>query len=123
MLSLQTISTGDSSLPFTHVITRDFGVSDVETATFDASRGLESFERMGDPNPQTARLVFIRGWSSPEWICSLGSRYRIDIEYFRQQLDFLEDKDFYDLPPPPSNSQSILRLRIPTIWKRDTALP
>ncbi|KAL3417614.1 hypothetical protein PVAG01_10624 [Phlyctema vagabunda] len=43
-------------------------------------------------------------------------------KYFRQQLHFLEDKDFYDFPPNPSNASKIWRIRVPTIFKRHTAL-
>jgi hypothetical protein len=90
-------------------------------AMYEGLKGCESFAQLGSPNIDTARLVFIRGYPSPEWICLLGSQYRIDIEFFRQ-LHFLEDKDFYDLPPTPSNSRKFLRLRIPTIFKRQTAI-
>ena len=110
------------SFPF--IIAHDFGAANenANAITFDASGGLESFAQLSDPQKETSRSIFIRGYSSPEWICLVGSQYRIDIEYFRQRLHLLEDKEFYDSPPPPSNSPNILGWKIPTLFKRQTAL-
>ena len=124
MLSPQAISIAKELPSFSHIVTRTFGKHmDVATVTeFDAMTGFSSFCQMKYPDSQAARLIFVRGLPSREWISLLGSQYRIDIEYFRQHLNFLEDKDYYDLPPAPSNSQNILRLRIPSIFTRQTAI-
>lgn len=124
-----TATISSEATPFDYIVSRDFGgptradSAHPQLATFDAaSAGLASFASLAHPEPQNTRVLFVRGHPSADWINSIGSQYRIDIEYFRQKLRFLEDKDYYDLPSLPSNSHNIFHLRISTIYKRQTAL-
>jgi hypothetical protein len=108
--------------PFAYVFAHAFEVDDTKSESYDALTGLISFAQLSSPEGRTSQLVFIRGYPSPDWICQLGSQFRIDVEFFRQKLHFLEDKEFYDLPPPPSNSPNILRIKLTSIFKRQEAL-
>ncbi|KAI1391551.1 uncharacterized protein F4822DRAFT_397070 [Hypoxylon trugodes] len=116
-------------LEFDYVVCCDFsGVSvGTESArrqiqTFDTTAsGLDSFASLTDPAPQTTRVLFLRGHPSAEWIKVLGAQQRIEFEYFRQKLPFL-DKDYHDIPALPSNSQNIFHLNIMTVYKRHRAL-
>ncbi|KAF2967538.1 hypothetical protein GQX73_g6023 [Xylaria multiplex] len=116
--------------PFDFVVCCDFGPSngsdnsiERRLSRFDAaSAGLKSFALLTAPDPLTTRVVFVRGYPSTSWINVLGSQCRIEIDYFRQKLPFLENKDYYDLPALPSNSTNIFHLGINTIYKRQVAL-
>ena len=70
----------------------------------------------------TNRLIFMRGFPSPGWIGVLGSTCSINPEYFRQHLDFLQTKKFYDLPSLPSHSNCVIRLKITSICSRNVPI-
>ncbi|KAJ8132088.1 hypothetical protein O1611_g1534 [Lasiodiplodia mahajangana] len=117
--------------PFDFIVCCDFGPSttSLDSSTgrrlsvFDAaSTGLRSFASLTPPGALTTRVVFVRGYPSAGWINVLGSQYRIEIDYFRQKLSFLENKDYFDMPPLPSNSKNIFHLGISTIYQRQVAL-
>jgi len=80
---------------------------------------LQRFSKLPPPEPDSARIVFIRGYSSREWLLQVGAQYRVDPEYFRRHMDFLQTSDFYDLPALPSCSRNILHLRLVTICVRE----
>jgi hypothetical protein len=125
LFSMQTVTISNPSpspSPFAYAFTHAFGLDDAKLESYDVLTGLKSFAQLSSPEARTSQLVFIRGYPSPDWICHLGSQFRIDVEFFRQKLHFLEDKEFYDLPPPPSNSPNILRIRVTSIFKRQEAL-
>lgn len=84
----------------------------------DAHNGYKSFAELPKLDNQSASIIFVRGLPSKEWVGVLGSRYRLDIDFFRQHLNFLEQRDFYEMATLPSNSRNILRLRIPSILVR-----
>jgi hypothetical protein len=86
--------------------------------SFDAVNGLKLFPALPQPDSQTSHLIFLRGWQSPEWLRILGAHCHIDPEFFRQHLDFVRHKEFFDLPPLPSASHEIWRLRVTTICSR-----
>ena len=52
----------------------------------------------------------------------LGAVYRLDPEFMRRHLDFMQAAEFYDLPSLPSSSKDFLRLRISTICKRSEVI-
>ncbi|KAI0101401.1 hypothetical protein GGR51DRAFT_530651 [Nemania sp. FL0031] len=116
--------------PFDFIVCCDFGPSTSHdgsvirrlSAFNAASAGLKSFASLAAPDALTTRIVFVRGYPSAGWINVLGSQYRIEIDYFRQKLSFLENKDYYDMPPLPSNSKNIFHLGISTIYQRQVAL-
>ncbi|KAE8453866.1 hypothetical protein EG329_007642 [Mollisiaceae sp. DMI_Dod_QoI] len=71
---------------------------------------------------ETAQVIFVRGFSSPDWICALGAGLRIDPEFFRRHLHFLEKKDYYDLPATRSSSSNLIRIRITSIFLRQVPI-
>ena len=64
------------------------------------------------------QLLFLRGFPSADWLNVLGATYRLDPEFMRRHLDFLQPQEYYDLPSLPSSSNNMLRLRLITICKR-----
>lgn len=61
-------------------------------------------------------ILFLRGHPSPEWILSIGARYKVDPEFFRRHLDFLAGpRHAYSLPPLPSTGNASFKLRSTTI--------
>lgn len=73
--------------------------------------------------PNCAQLIFLRGYPSAESLKVLGAKFRIDPEYFRQHI-YLQNpaQPFYDLPPLPSGSRNILRLKVATIVNRGSTI-
>lgn len=65
-------------------------------------------------------LFILRGYPSPEWLARLGSHCSIEVEFWRQHLDFLEpsSSDTFSYPALPSSSCEILQLRLTTIGTR-----
>ena len=64
----------------------------------------------------------IRGLSTARWLNLLGSQLRISPEYFRRHLDFLEPKNYYDLPAPQSSLRDIVHIKITTICTREVPI-
>lgn len=64
----------------------------------------------------------MRGWQSREWLRTLAAQCRVDPEFFRRHLDFIEPSSFYDLPALPSTSENLWRLRITTICTQEHPL-
>lgn len=61
------------------------------------------------------QVLFFRGHPSPEWITVIGSFCKIDPEYFRWNLRFLNDREYFSSPSLPSTFTNIIRLRFITI--------
>ena len=89
---------------------------------YDGATGLPVLSASPSLESNEAQLLFMRGFPSPEWLKRLGSRLRIDPEFFRCHLDFLRSKDHYDLPGLPHTSNSMLHFKITTICTRQTAM-
>lgn len=112
---------------FNYVVSCDFSSAHDTTSSSSARRARTAFGStpnvvFTDPDPLSTRILFMRGYPSADWINVLGSQYRIDVEYFRQKLGFLEKKTYYDLPALPSSSQNIFHLKISTIYTREVPL-
>jgi hypothetical protein len=86
---------------------------------YDNETGLPRLAQFPLLEPDSSLLVFLRGYSSRDWLLHLGAQYKIDPEYFRRHLDFLQPRDFYDLPTLPSSSRNIVELRLVTICTRE----
>jgi hypothetical protein len=74
------------------------------------------------PAAGLGQLVFIRGFISPSWVSTIGSKYNIDPEFFRRHMDFLSasiDRHAYSFPSLASSSDNIFRLCVSTIFHRD----
>lgn len=89
-------------------------------------RGVESaVDNVGKPSistqlDKTAKLVFLRGQPSSEWLRNLGAVYHIDPEFYQRHLDFLSTagrENHFVLPSLPSASDSIVQLSYFTISK------
>jgi hypothetical protein len=65
-----------------------------------------------------AQLIFIRGFATPEWLNLIGSAFRVDPEFFRRHLSFLQTFDQFDLPSLPCLSTSFVKLPLVTIGTR-----
>lgn len=68
------------------------------------------------------QIVFIRGFLSPSWVAAIGSKYKIDPEFFRRHMDFLSpsiDRHAYSIPSLASCSNNIFRLCVNTLLHRD----
>ena len=63
-------------------------------------------------------LVFLRGYTSPEWLNAVGAKFLIDPEFFRQHLDFRTTKKVprdYSNTLLPSVTSNMCRLTLTTI--------
>ncbi len=91
------------------------------TEHHDAAHLKSSIEQYSsDTHP--CHLLFLRGFPSTDWLNALGATFRLDPEYMRRHLDFMQSPDFYDLPSLPSSSSNMLRLRMITICKRSSVI-
>ncbi|EDU49141.1 conserved hypothetical protein [Pyrenophora tritici-repentis Pt-1C-BFP] len=65
------------------------------------------------PEAGLGQLIFIRGFISPSWVSTIGSKYNIDPEFFRRHMEYLSasvDRHAYSLPSLASSSNNIFRL-------------
>ncbi|RMZ91071.1 hypothetical protein DV736_g1709, partial [Chaetothyriales sp. CBS 134916] len=68
------------------------------------------------------QLLFLRGHLSAEWIALIGSKYRVDPEFFSQALDFRSPGDKtnnFATPTLPGMSWNVIRLPLMTVGSRD----
>lgn len=68
------------------------------------------------------QIVFIRGFISPRWVSTVGSKYNVDPEFFRRHMDFLSvsiERHAYSSPSLASSSSNIFRLCVTTILHKD----
>ena len=66
-------------------------------------------------------LLFLRGHPTPEWLCTVGARFRVDPEYFRRHMDLNlspGSTNRFTSPSLPSVTSNFVTLRITTIGKR-----
>ncbi|KUJ16430.1 uncharacterized protein LY89DRAFT_749086 [Mollisia scopiformis] len=89
---------------------------------YDAFGGSAIFSNLAPPDLHSSHIVFMTGWQTGEWLRVLGAQCHIDPELFRRHLSFLDNVDFFDLPPLPSKCFSIWRLRVTTICNRQVEL-
>jgi hypothetical protein len=74
------------------------------------------------PEAGLGQLVFIRGFISPSWVSTIGSKYNIDPEFFRRHMEYLSasvDRHAYSFPSLASSSNNIFRLCVSTLLHRD----
>lgn len=74
------------------------------------------------PEAGPGQLVFIRGFISPSWVSTIGSKYNIDPEFFRRHMEYLSasvDRHAYSFPSLASSSNNIFRLCVSTLLHRD----
>lgn len=88
--------------------------------TQDGEVHATNVKQSSDPRnlDKAAKLVFLRGQASSEWLRHLGAAYHIDPEFYQRHLDFLATagrENHYVLPSIPSASDSIIQLSYFTI--------
>ena len=108
---------------FIHVVVHTF-LSGTRTGRddFDLDDGLQRFMDVPQPEADSDQIVFVRGSLSPAWIGALGTKYKIDPEFFRRHLRYLPGRDYSDLPPLPSAATEMLTLVLPSLYTRSHAL-
>lgn len=107
---------------FTFVIVHTIANGTIKRQDFDYRLGLDEFWAVPEAEPGTDQVIFVRGSLSPAWIEMLGSRYKIDPEFFRRHLQYLSRHDYSDLLPLPSASTSMLFLPVASLYTRSLAL-
>ncbi|KAF2170767.1 hypothetical protein M409DRAFT_63836 [Zasmidium cellare ATCC 36951] len=82
--------------------------------------GWEAFEQRHEVvGSGCAQLLFMRGLAPPEWLNTIGSTYRVDPEYIRQHLRFLQPYEQFDIPGLPTIFTNCVRLPLMTNGIRD----
>ncbi|KAL2843010.1 hypothetical protein BJX68DRAFT_270336 [Aspergillus pseudodeflectus] len=86
--------------------------------------GLENLDTDTAPACDAGKVLFFNGFVPPEWLNLIGSRYRVDPEFFRQHLRFMQPERQLDLPGLYSTSRNIIRLPLISIgtWTLDQPL-
>ncbi|KAJ5949541.1 hypothetical protein N7454_001125 [Penicillium verhagenii] len=107
---------------FTYVVVHTIAKGSIKRQDFDYKLGLEEFWAVPDPEPGTDQVIFVRGSLSPAWIEMLGSKYKIDPEFFRRHLQYLSRHDYSDLIPLPSASANMLFLPVASLYTCSLAL-
>jgi hypothetical protein len=98
--------------------------------SFSSSRtrelsSIEEFESLIEKHLQEERcsvLLFLRGYPSPDWLNSVGSKCSIDPEFFQRHVDFWSTKgmpNYFVLPPLLSSSSNMVRLALTIIGSRE----
>jgi hypothetical protein len=105
--------------PFVFATLHEFGDHDHHKVTnfTSGNDGLTKYAQYDTAN-ECGRLLFLRGFPSPDWLNLIGSRHRVDPEFFRRHLNFIQPPDSFDLPATPLSSSNFLTLPVITIGKR-----
>jgi hypothetical protein len=108
--------------PFVFATLHEFGNEKHHKVTHFTSgkAGLERYAQYNTTSSECGRLLFLRGFPSPDWLNLIGSRHRVDPEFFRRHLDFLQPSGSFDLPATPILARNFLSLPVITIGKRRT---
>ncbi|KAJ4147069.1 hypothetical protein LMH87_001619 [Akanthomyces muscarius] len=56
---------------------------------YDSEKSQELHGDMHISAGDVGQIVFIRGFISPRWVSTVGSKYNVDPEFFRRHMDFL----------------------------------
>ncbi|KAL2200743.1 hypothetical protein P885DRAFT_28516, partial [Corynascus similis CBS 632.67] len=72
------------------------------------------------PQPQQGKghLVFVQGFLCPAWVAELGSRYRVDPEFFCRHLDFFDvsaHHSCFNTPSLLNTTNNIIQVHVSTI--------
>lgn len=86
-------------------------------------KDLESFlsPEQQRPAKDAGKLIFLRGYTSPEWLMNVGATYRIDPEFFRRHLTFGDSHAEFDLPQLTSSFDPMISLSIPCLGRANPA--
>lgn len=98
----------------THVVLHEFGVDQMRIRLqFKDPRDFQWYMNARDTT-SFSRLVFLNGFSTPEWLSTLGSQFQVDPEFYRNHLSIRHGNDFFQQPSLPSGTKSIT-LRLTTL--------
>jgi hypothetical protein len=92
---------------FTYAVVHTISYGKIKRHDFDHKLGLDEFWKFPDAEPKTDQIVFLRGSLSPAWLELLGSKYKVDPEFFRRHLQYMSRSDYSDLPPLPSSTNTL----------------
>ena len=96
-------------------------VYDLNTSTDRRTRHIDKIADFEDQceglwNSEHGHLIFMRGYPTPEWLNAIGSRYKVDPEFYLRHMSFrLGHSDLFALPVLPSAASSTFKLRLTTI--------
>ncbi|OBT69741.1 hypothetical protein VE03_00898 [Pseudogymnoascus sp. 23342-1-I1] len=102
---------------FIHVVVHTFlGGNQLRRHDFNLKDGLKRLVEHPQLEPHSDQIVFVRGSLSPAWIEALGTKYKIDPEFFRRHLRYMRGWDYSDLPSLPSANTNIMTLVLPSLY-------
>jgi hypothetical protein len=106
--------------PFVFATLHEFGdQAHHKVTSFTSGKdGLAKYAQYDTASNECGRLLFLRGFPSPDWLNLIGSRHRVDPEFFRRHLNFIQPPDSFDLPATPLSSSNFLTLPVITIGQR-----
>ncbi|KPI37180.1 uncharacterized protein AB675_1582 [Cyphellophora attinorum] len=110
------------------------GSLDGSSQPLHASRSLPDHEVTAFTSPenfyshpvsdQASQIVFLGGFPSPLWLKSIGAKYKLDPEFFRRHLDFLDPHQVssaFSEPSLPSETWHLLQLPVYTLGLKHIA--
>ncbi|KAM3518350.1 hypothetical protein MY4038_010119, partial [Beauveria bassiana] len=88
----------------------------------------DEFHQYADPSQAESpgQILLLTGYLSLEWLGSIGSRYRVDSEFFNRFLVFRSINDrlsCFSVPPLPSSEWNLIKLSLLTIGLRTSYNP
>ncbi|KAJ8133595.1 hypothetical protein O1611_g22 [Lasiodiplodia mahajangana] len=115
--------TRPNSDAFIHVVVHSFsGGAQLERRDFNLDDGLTRFIDHPQSEANVDQIIFVRGSLSSKWIEALGTKYKIDPEFFRRHLRYLPGRDHSDLPSLPSANTDIMTLKLASLYTRTYTL-
>lgn len=72
-----------------------------------------------DENALDPQILFLRGYSSAQWLLKIASTCRTDPEFLNSNMIFRCRQDYFSYPSLPSSYENIIRLRVSTIGMRE----
>lgn len=68
---------------------------------------------------QLPQLLFLKGLSGPQWLRKVAATLQVDPEFLNSNMLFRCRETYAAYPAPPSAYENIIRMRIPTIGRRE----
>ena len=112
------IDIAPSPSTYDYVVVHRLDTPERSVISYDGLHGHETFVKDTQLSRCSSQLVFLPGYSSAQWLNTLGAQYSLDPEFFRRHLDFQHPEDSFDLPPLPSTARNIISLPVLTICHR-----
>ncbi|KAK6435186.1 Pseudouridine-5'-phosphatase [Oleoguttula sp. CCFEE 5521] len=114
-----TVSATSQDSGFSFCIIHTFGPDGSHAVVeHDAHDGHQDLLNAPLPDTGGSHVVFMRGFPSITWLSCLGAHRRVDPEFFRRHMDFLQPSGHVDGRPLPSSTMNLIQLRVTTIYSR-----